>query len=423
MKRKTFIKQGRCVAVATCGLLMGAGVLQSCKDDVLTGQPEWLGNSIYERLQEEGTYTTVLRLIDDLGQNEVLGHTGSKTLFAADDQAYQQWYQNNSWGVRSYEQLTDAQKKLLLNNSMINNAYLIELMANARAQGDAATPEEGRTMRRETALSLYDSVYVMPASKMPDTEAWASYKQRGKSMPIFMDATTAPMIHFLPAYMTYNKISAEDLAILTNHKATSIDEAWVNGKRVVERDITCKNGYIQKVDGVIESSPNMAEIIRQHPNMSMWSHLLDRYSAPYYDAALTREYNRIYNNEDSVFVMRYYSSRSAGGNENSRDPKGNPWTGGLLSFDPGWNQYVDANSNNDLHNDAGAMIVPTNQALQEWWENEGRDLRDEYKEWDSIPSTTLAKLLRVNMLSTFSESVPSKFESVLNDAKESLGIK
>ncbi len=103
MKRKTFIKQGRCVAVATCGLLMGAGVLQSCKDDVLTGQPEWLGNSIYERLQEEGTYTTVLRLIDDLGQNEVLGHTGSKTLFAADDQAYQQWYQNNSWGVRSYE--------------------------------------------------------------------------------------------------------------------------------------------------------------------------------------------------------------------------------------------------------------------------------------------------------------------------------
>ena len=43
------------MAVATCGLLMSAGVLQSCKDDVLTGQPEWLGNSIYERLQEEGT--------------------------------------------------------------------------------------------------------------------------------------------------------------------------------------------------------------------------------------------------------------------------------------------------------------------------------------------------------------------------------
>ena len=250
MKRKTFIKQGRCVAVATCGLLMSAGVLQSCKDDVLTGQPEWLGNSIYERLQEEGNYTTVMRLVDDLGQAEVLKHTGSKTLFAADDQAYQQWFQTNSWGVRSYEKLSEAQKKLLLNNSMINNAYLIELMSNGKAQGDAATPEFGRTMRRETAVSIYDSVYVMPPSKMPDTKAWAYYKQTGKSIPIFMDGTTAPMIHFLPAYMQYNKITAEDLAILTNHQATSINEAWVNGKKVTEADITCKNGYIQKVEGV-----------------------------------------------------------------------------------------------------------------------------------------------------------------------------
>ena len=423
MKQRQIVRQGRRVALVTCGLLMSAWALQSCKDDdiLLTGQPSWLGNSIYERLSEEGTYKYTLRLIDDLEQTEVLSHTGSKTLFAATDSAYEQWFKSNSWGVRSYERLTTAQKKLLLNNSMINNAYLIELMSNGRAQGDAATPEEGKTMRRETATSIYDSVYVMKASEMPNTKAWQSYRSRGKSMPIMKDATTAPMIHFLPAYMNYNKINDNDLAILTNHKATSIAEAWVNGKKVVERDITCKNGYIQKVDGVIESSPNMAEIIRQHQNMSLWSHLLDRYSAPYYDANATREYNRIYNNEDSVFVMRYYSKRSAGGVENSRDPKGDPISA-VLSFDPGWNQYTDANSSTDLHNDAGAMIVPTNEALEAWWENQGRDLRDEYKSWDSIPDATLAKLINVNMLSTFSEAVPSKFNTVLNDAKEVLGI-
>ena len=420
MKRKTILKQGRRVALAACGLMVGAGVLQSCKDDVLTGQPSWLGNSIYERLQEEGNYSTVLKLIDDLGQKEVFSHTGSKTLFAADDAAFQTWFQTNGWGARSYGQLTSAQKKLLLNNSMINNAYLIELMSNAKAQGDAGTPEPGKTMRRETATSIYDSVYVMPASQMPNTVAWESFRERGKSIPILKDATTAPMIHFLPAYMTYNKINDEDLSILTNHQATSTAEAWVNGKKVVDRDITCKNGYIQKVDGVIESSPNMAEIIRQHANMSMWSHLLDRYSAPYFDASATREYNRIYNNEDSVFVLRYFSTLSADG-ENSRMPNGDPVTA-VLKFDPGWNQYVDGSSNTDLHNDAGVMIVPTNAALQEWWNGKGSDLKDEYKEWDSIPDATLAKLIRVNMLSTFSEAVPSKFNTVLNDAKEKLGI-
>ena len=432
MKRKTILKHGRQVVVVTCGLLMSVWSLQSCKDDdiLLTGQPSWLGNSIYERLQEDGSYKVTLRLIDDLNQTEVFRHTGSKTLFAADDDAYAEWFKKNNWGVHSYEQLSTAQKKLLLNNSMVNNAYLIELMSNAKSEGDAGAPDEGRTMRRETAVSLYDSVYIMPPSAMPNTASWAPFKERGKSIPIFKDATTPPMIHFLPAYMQYNKITDEDLVILSNHGSDNIADAWVNGKKVIERDITCKNGYIQKVSGVIESSPNMAEVIHQHPSMSKWAELIDQFSAPYYYPAGTTEYNRIYNNEDSLYVLRYFSKRSynptvAAANavgENAVYPNGDPVSESLLSFDPGWNQYIDDNQRNDVHNDAGAMIVPTNAAIEEWWNNGGKELQNEYGVIDSLPSKTLATLINVNMLSTFSETVPSKFEYVLNDAKEPLGI-
>lgn len=409
------------MAVVVCGLLMGAWSLQSCKDDsiLLTGQPEWLGNSIYERLQEDGNYTTLLRLVDDLGQTEVLRHTGSKTLFAANDSAFQAWYGNNSWGVSRYEQLSSAQKKLLLNNSMVNNAYLIELLSNVSGN----PPMEGMCMRRETATSIYDSVEILKPEKMPNTAAWQNFKSRGKSIPIFKDATAAPMIHFLPAYMTFNKITSEDLSILTNHQASDIHEAWVNGKKVIDRDITCKNGYIQKVNGIIESSPNMAEIIRQNSDMSMWSYLLDRFSAPYYNAAGTREYNRLYNNEDSVYTLRYFSKRSEDGRANEVNPDGEA-VKATLKYDPGWNQYMYSNTMNyDLHYDAGAMLVPTNEALETWWNTEGKDLRDEYGSWDSIPDQTLSKLLNVNMLEIFSTSVPSKFNQILNDAKEELGIK
>ena len=169
MERKTIVKQGRSVALAACALLIGASVMQSCKDDdlILTGQPDWLGNSIYERLQEDGNYKTMLRLIDDLGQKEVLSHTGSKTLFVASDSAFNAWFGSNKWGVKSYDELSDAKKKMLLKNAMINNAYLLELMSNGKAQGDAATPEWGRTMRRESSVEIYDSVYVMPLDSMP----------------------------------------------------------------------------------------------------------------------------------------------------------------------------------------------------------------------------------------------------------------
>ncbi len=401
------------------GMILSIVSFQSCSDDILTGQPSWLGNSIYEELENEGNYTTTLKLIDDLGQKDVLSQTGSKTLFVADDDAFAKWFQTNSWGIHSYDKLSTAQKKILFNSSMINNAYLIELLSNV----NGTPPEMGQCMRRSTAASIYDSVAVVYPSQMPGTVAWSRFKNAKRSIRIFKDATTAPMIHFLPAYMNYNKITDEDLSILTNGQATSTSEAWVNGEKVIDRDITCKNGYIQKVENVVQAAPNMAQILRDHPIMSGWSTLIDRFSAPYYNASGSKEFNRLYNSNDSVYTLRYYSDVSAGGNALNKDPDGNT-VSATLAFDPGWNQYMYTNTmGKDLHYDCGAMIVPTNAALNEWWNNGGgKVLKDVYASWSAVPDLVISKLLNVNMLGTFSESVPSKFSSIMNDAKVELGI-
>ena len=125
MNRTTIVSQGRRVVMAACCALIGASALQSCKDDVLTGQPSYLGNSIYQRLQEDGNYNYTVRLIEDLDLAEVLNQTGSKTLFVADDKAYDAWFQNNDWKVSRYEDLNLSQKKLLLNKRIKRTKKLI----------------------------------------------------------------------------------------------------------------------------------------------------------------------------------------------------------------------------------------------------------------------------------------------------------
>ena len=436
------------MAFVACALLIGASVIQSCKDDdlILTGQPDWLGNSIYERLQDEGNYKYTLRLIDDLDQKEVLSHTGSRTLFAANDSAFQKWFENNQWGVRSYDELKESQKKLLLYNSMIDNAYLLELLSNKKSDGDAGTPLWGRTMRRTTAASVYDSVCVMTVSggtdTMPDTKYWAPLRAAGKSIRIMKDASDAPMIHFLPAYLNNHQMTLEDLNLLTNHRATSLDEAWVNGVKVInsgdpsrkkiDYDITCKNGYIQKVDQVIESSPNMAEIIHKDGDMSEWAHLLDRFSAPNFYTYINGNENK-----DSVYVLRYLSESSYDPYTRKTKEKFNTvqYLDGstlikitvadneLLKYDPGWNQYIDNSTDKDLHDDAGMMIVPDNNAVKTWWDTKAGDLKEEYGTLDNVPTNIIRELINVNMLSTFSSYVPSKFDAVLNDAMEQMDIK
>jgi len=422
------------------GLSVIVGLFPSCEKDILEGQPEWLGNSIYERL-EEGIevngevlhFNTMIRLINDLDQTSVLSKTGSKTLFVASDEAFDEWFRTNDQGVRSYEQLSETQKKTLLNNAMINNAYLLELLTNVSGN----PPQEGLCMRRATASSILDTVYTMSPEDMPvdpmidpEKDTWASFRQRGKSIKMFKDNTSAPMIHFLPKFMTKNKITSEDLKIITNGRSESNLDSWINGRKVISAEQTCKNGYVYVVDGVIEPSRSMAEIITENPKTQLWAKMMNRFSVPIYDYSNSREYNRIHNTTgDSIFTMRYFSDWT---NEKESNVSGKlmyvPNTKdlavpGRLTFDPGWNQYMYSNPMGyDMHYDAGAMIVPTDEAVQAWWNGAGKSLQDQYGSLDSIPIKTLSKLIRVHMLPSFIESVPSKFRTIVDDAKVELGI-
>ncbi len=419
-------------------LAASVGLFSACEKDVLEGQPSWLGNSIYERLEEgievngqKQSFNTMLRLIEDQGQKEVLAKTGSKTLFVATDEAFQEWFKSNSWGVTSYEQLTETQKTMLMNNAMINNAYLLELMSNVSGN----PPQMGLCMRRTTAASIYDTVYSIAPADMPvnamqndNFDVWKSYREAGKTLKLFKDNTSAPMIHFLPRFMTKNEITSNDLSIMTNGESSSIEDSWINGHKVISAEQTCKNGYIYVVDGVIEPTRNMAEIICENPKTQLWAKMMNRFSVPVYDATNSREYNRIYGANDSVFTLRYFSDwapLSSGSNGILMHVPDNEdfVVPGRLAFDPGWNQYMYKNTMSyDMHYDAGAMIVPTDDAVREWWNGAGSGLKQEYGELDSLPIATLAVLMRVHMLPSFVESVPSKFKTIVDDAKVELGI-
>ena len=142
--------------------------------------------------------------------------------------------------------------------------------------------------------------------------------------------------------------------------------------------------------------------------MSEWAKLLDLYSAPIYDAAATREYNRLYNTSDSVYVLRYFAKQANGGS-NLQDPDNiQNQVPGYLEFDPEWNQYMYTNTyNKTLNYDCGAMLVPTNAALEKWWDGEGKALQDVYDSLVNVDINVLNKLINVNMITSFVDHVPS----------------
>jgi len=423
LARQGFWKRGRRLALAAGVLLIGCGSFLSCSEyDLDERTPAGWGMSIYSWMDGQGNYTNTVRLINDLGYREVLDKTGSKTLFVADDAAFERFFKKNDWGVSRYEDLSLAQKKMLIFGAMIDNSYQVQALSSTEG------PIEGNCMRRPSSLSIYDSVPILKKQDVPDAIYWQMYKDRD-DMVIMHDMTTVPMIHFIERFMANKQITNSDYDFLYNNTTKrQSGDASVNGSQIAEQNIKCMNGFVHRMNEVVTPLPNMADIIGSKPNVSIFNHLLQRYSVPdYCGDEVTRNYNVNRGTDvDSVFQRRFFAKRSIDGRSFTTTHNQKSEANGELKYDPGWNGYfILSNESNEtaLQQDMAVMLVPSDEALSDYWENgAGKVLKDNYGSWDNVPYSTLTEFMNANMLESFVSSVPSKFPNILNDAADPLGI-
>lgn len=440
--------------------LICAGFMTSCidKDEPVDSdrKPASLGGSIYEELKNPnqdhltGTFNTYLRLVDDLNYSSTLSRTGSKTVFPANDEAFKRFFQSNKWGVTSYEELSNSQKKLLLYSSMIDNALLVGMLSNVSGGTDGITA--GLGLKHPTSVSVIDSIahYYDPTQMPANNSWWKKYFKTG--IDVVCDNTRPMMVHFTREQMVNNNITTigdnSDFSILTGEAYDEASKpAYIFNDRIINRDVTCMNGYIQQLQDVLLPPGNMAQVLRDENETSIFSRMLDYFAAPYYDAATTNQYNdwAVANNaplKDSIFQVRYLSSRS----QNASlvvDPSGNTMgQGRYLTYDPGWNQYYPAHANTSSIDysitDMGAMFVPCDAAIKKYFlpGGNGAFLIDIYGSKENTEANLLENLdsmyvknpqvisafIKNLQKNSFVETVPSKFESIINDASENMGM-
>ncbi|MBF0944577.1 MAG: hypothetical protein HXK16_01710, partial [Alloprevotella sp.] len=398
-----------------------------------------LGGSIYDELKSRNKFNYTVRLIEDLGYKEVMSKTGSKTLFVAPDAAYEEFFKNNQWGVHSYEQLTDAQKRILFNGAQLNNAYVIEMMGNAD-NGD-----KNLALRQNSAAAVVDSVRWWRPEELPtnysqvegEKHYWDRFKgEKGKSILMATDDSEPMMTHFVENNMKEQRIKRSDVAFIVGDKEgwseSDPTRAYVFGNRVVEQDVVCLNGYFHVLDKVLVPPSSMAEEIRTNGSTNIFSHILDRFSAPYYDATLTENYKALHNNSvDSIFEKRYFAINTKSGRLITGPDRVVNNDFPLLTYDPGWNSYK-PEGGTEKEKDMGVMFVPSDKALEDYFlRGAGKVLIERYglkgvevneanlmKHIDQIPLDIVQPLVNNLMKPSFNESVPSKYLTIMNDARD-----
>ena len=402
----------------------------SCREDYYLDEeePTWLGESIYDFLKEDGEYDYFVRLIDDLDYAEVLSKTGSKTLFVVDDATFDAFLSNNEWGVSSYEQLSLSQKKLLLNSSMLNNVYFSDML------GYASGRLEGKTLRRTSAVSIYDNVTKVLGSQLPESPYWDRFRTSG--LVLLKDNTAAPLVNFTHDYLVANNLSAEDYCMLTNQDSNYVynkADVFINGVRIAEPNLKCKNGVVHRMEKLVTPLTNMADVVSNDSTVSRFSQLMNRFAAPYYSRTASLEYQRIYGGSDSVYVKKYLATHShnteLSGNFLSVTTNGtdiyapaDTLVDSYLKFDPGWNRFATSDIV-DMSQDMAVMFVPSDEALKSYWETGGGEfLKDRFGSWENVPNYVIDDFVNNHMKPSFIASVPSKFNQVKNDGQVEMGV-
>ena len=438
--KNRFCRMGKTMIGAFLLLSIG-GITYSCQDDYILDEtrPSFLGGSIYDELKSRNKFNYTVRLIEDLGYKEVMSKTGSKTLFVAPDAAYEEFFKNNQWGVHSYEQLTDAQKRILFNGAQLNNAYVIEMMGNAD-NGD-----KNLALRQNSAAAVVDSVRWWRPEELPTNYSqvegekyyWDRFKgDKGKSILMATDDSEPMMTHFVENNMKEQRIKRSDVAFIVGDKEgwseSDPTRAYVFGNRVVEQDVVCLNGYFHVLDKVLVPPSSMAEEIRTNGSTNIFSHILDRFSAPYYDATLTENYKALHNNSvDSIFEKRYFAINTKSGRLITGPDRVVNNDFPLLTYDPGWNSYK-PEGGTEKEKDMGVMFVPSDKALEDYFlRGAGKVLIERYglkgvevneanlmKHIDQIPLDIVQPLVNNLMKPSFNESVPSKYLTIMNDARD-----
>lgn len=442
--------------------LLLTGLVTSCVEKYeevpADEKPSWLGGSIYQELKNPnpealtGTFNTYLRLVDDLDYAEILDRTGSKTVFPANDEAFERFFSNNKWGVSSYEQLTEAQKKLLLYSSMLDNALLVSMLPNV--SNGATDVMRGMAIKHQTAVNTIDSIQFIPnTAGMPAyNKHWDKYRENG--IHVVSDNTRPMMVHLTREYMLNNSITTKgpesDFAIITGSEYTE-GMAYIYGNKIITKrpdGLTCQNGYVHQMEDVLVPPGNMPQVLKNDAETSLFSRVLDYFNAPFFDKTTTDNYNSwaLQNNKptiDSIYQVRYFSGYSQGGAQLARTPDG-VQEKHVLVYDPGWNGYYPKVSNNVNYDvsivDIGAMFVPDDKAFENYFlpggygeyliniygapgkANTKENLPENLDSFYMNKPDIIASFVKNLQAASFAGSVPSKFYTITNDASENMGL-
>lgn len=323
-------------------------VLYSCEIDKEPYQnPDWLGGSIFETLEKNGNYTSLIRLAEIAEYRDII-ESDVYTFFAANDDAFSVYLAGR--GVDSVGQLSKRECKSLMALVSLRKGrsrdQLIYQYINDRWQ-DSTSEYLSRFFRWDVPAKSYLQKEVVKYN--PD--------YRGQELTIVNNHKWMPCISEDLFGDIGGKTDGSDyLYFFPNSTWTGLQ--WFNAA-VTGPEAKCSNGFIFYIDQVVPIPPSIDEYLRNNQDRyGVFYDLMQRFATYTPTTELGIDYD--------IYTKAYADVRD-------------------IAFENG-PQRLSYEATNFY-----TAYIPTNDVLQQYLDN--AFLNGKYASIDSVPRETIIYLL------------------------------
>jgi len=291
--------------------------------------PENLIGTILEVLDEDGHYTQFIKAVELADYDDVLGKTGNFTVFAPDDQAFQEFFAET--GYSSLEEIPEEELKGIVYYHIVFWAYSKFMLLYGLGVQDVNIDYSTLNFKQVTK-------YTPPKTIEFDT--------LGARYTVYHESK------FIPVYSS-ELFSELDLDAGSNYSFLYPGSAFggfnVDRAEIVEADVPAQNGWIHKINKVLIPPGNHHDILTEKPEFSVFRELLEKNTYYQYSSSYTTaQDNEGDVNEDGILDSLFLRM-------NNLFPSGSSPAGENVGYNGRQNILT--------------LFAPTNDALQQFFVN------------------------------------------------------
>jgi len=245
----------------------------SCKDEFQDSKyerPPWLAGKLFTQIQQYPELSTFAKCLQLAGYDSIINTSGSYTVFAPDNEAFDLYFQNNP-SYQSVEDIPLQELIRIVKYHIVQNPWSSEQLKSLDVYGwiDSTdiNNDEPRGFKRMTLLKEKDLNYGVSSNLekaliIVDTLNSSWYRKQ------YIDSRKYAPIFFNEYFSIYDLNPATDYAFYFGRPFDNpADMYFVNG-RLITTDIFAENGFIHIIDRVVEPLKNAFQILNTSPDQS-----------------------------------------------------------------------------------------------------------------------------------------------------------